>query len=81
MYILMLTNLYFRTHNLWFRCALVLEQLASEHRLDSMGHKSIVGANYQPDPIATRRQEVSSCFNVHVIERAILVSCIKETDL
>lgn len=49
---------YFRTHNLWLRCALLLENLSSENSLDLMKPKQSSGTAYVPDNISSEQQEV-----------------------
>nr|XP_018666778.1 transformation/transcription domain-associated protein isoform X1 [Ciona intestinalis]XP_018666779.1 transformation/transcription domain-associated protein isoform X2 [Ciona intestinalis] len=47
-----------KTHNLWFRCSLVLERLSSECGADTIKPKTITAAGFEPEPINTRQQEV-----------------------
>lgn len=44
----------YRTHNLWFRCVLLLEQLSNEQKIESLSDN----VAYQSFPILSPQQEV-----------------------
>ncbi|CAK8696388.1 unnamed protein product [Clavelina lepadiformis] len=47
-----------KTHNLWFRCALILEQMSSEYEFNNMKSLSSNNTNYESEAIICKQQEV-----------------------